>query len=453
MGKLSIVVPASNEEQRIGKLVDALLDWIRLERVEAEIIFVLNGTTDRTQDVLEGRMGPVSIIRIIRLPFAGKGLALREGLSVTSNDCIVFMDADFSFHPNQIPKLLRALEKCDLVIGSRRHAETVCEGRPPRYREMLGCSYNRLARLLFRIRCFDTQSGLKAMKPVLKNVAESVATDGFAFDTDLVVRAEKAGLRICEVPIQYRHMKGSRIRMKDILAMLSDTARIWLETRKTEERINGDEIAVRKFYDRLDGDTYFKASRSLFLPRRWWRNSKDGLIIKALETNTHSSRVLDAGCGSGVLASRISGSVNSICGLELGIQAVAFANQRSRLIKLRNADFVRGDCRALPFRDGAFTHVVCSEVLEHLRGPGKSVREFSRVLSSNGIAVITTPRTSVRWALLELIWTRLKRAIQEVHHRSMSELSLKTLLVTNGFGHVSTRPILLGCLTLARATR
>jgi len=452
MARLSIVLPVHNEENRIGRMVDILQDWICEQDHQIEVIMVLNGITDGTKNVLKEREVRASRIdiKIIELPFADKGIAVWEGLSNATGDYVVTMDADCSFHPNQIPRLLTALKNCDLAIGSRRHRETICRDKPPRYREILGFAYNRLVRLLFSIAILDTQSGLKAMTKVIRDLAQDADTDGFCFDTDLILRAHRRGFRVCEVPIEYVHMKGSKFRAKDIFNMLCDVARIWLEIHKRKKQIGYDETSVRKFYDSQE-DIYFGASHSSFLPRRWWRNSKDRMIITALELKDSSS-VLDAGCGNGVLANRISESARLVCAVDIGSRAVQFANKQRRLLGLDNVSFIRGDCRALPFRDQFFDRVVCSELLEHVRAPRRAVRELSRVLSLGGICIVTSPRNNLRWAMVEFIWTRIRREIQEVHHHAISETRLITILKRNGFKGAATWPMLLGCLTLAKAT-
>jgi ubiquinone/menaquinone biosynthesis C-methylase UbiE len=449
MKKLSLVIPVHNEEARIRTMVESLQGWMCLQRLQAEVIMVLNGITDSTKEILSESY-TWDMMKILELPFAAKGLAVREGLNAATGEYIVLMDADSSFHPNQVPKLLEALSGYDLVIGSRRHPQTICKGKPPRYREILGLAYNWLVRVLFGIGIRDTQSGFKAMTNVAKDIVEDVDTDGFAFDTDLIVRAYKAGLRVREIPIEYEHKAGSKVHLRHVFEALSDLLRIWLDIHKREKRVGRDELSTRKFYDSLEEGTYFKASHSRFLLRRWWRNSKDRSIVKALELKS-SSTVLDVGCGDGVLATTISGSVTYVCGIELGIRAVRFANNRKNLLRLRNVDFVRGDCRALPFKDRSFNRIVCSEVLEHVRAPRRALREFLRVSRLDGVLVVTTPKANVRWALIEFIWTRVRRAIQETRHYAMSELYLMTMLLNSGFELVAMKSLLLGCLILVKA--
>jgi ubiquinone/menaquinone biosynthesis C-methylase UbiE len=374
---------------------------------------------------------------------------VREGLSAATGDYVVLMDADCSFHPNQIPRLLMALQNCDLVIGSRRHVETICSGKPPRHREVLGLTYNRLVRLLFGISVLDTQSGLKAMTRTTKDLAQDVDTDGFAFDTDLVLQACRKGLIVCETPIEYVHVEGSKLRAGHVLDMLRSILRIWLEIHKRRMKISNDETSIRKFYD-SQKETYFRASHSYFLPRRWWRNSKDRSITHDLKLDS-SSVLLDVGCGNGVMINRISKSFKLGCGIDLSGPAVEFANKQRKLLGLENVGFVRGDCRALPFRSGYFGRIVCSEVIEHVKAPGSAIAEFSRVISPEGVLIMTTPANNLRWALVEFVWTRVRRAIQEVNHHAISESRLATILKCNGFNNVTTKPILFGCLTLAEA--
>jgi dolichyl-phosphate beta-glucosyltransferase len=229
--KLSIVIPAYNEEARIAATVEQILAWLRqTEWRPFEIIVVDDGSTDSTSAVISGISAAHQEVRLIsRRENRGKGYSVREGALAGKGEYLLFSDADLSTPIEEVEKLARWLKMgYDIAIGSRGLAESRIEVRQPWMRQKAGQVFNLMVRLLGVWGFRDTQCGFKLFS---RGAAESVfagqTIDGFAFDVELLTIARKQGLRIREVPVVWRHAGPSKVHMlSDSLKMFSDLVRV-----------------------------------------------------------------------------------------------------------------------------------------------------------------------------------------------------------------------------------
>ena len=213
---LSIVVPAYNEEKRLGPSLEKIRGYLAAKSYAAEIIVVDDGSTDRTADIagaaLEGRL-PCRVLR--RVKNRGKGFSVREGVLAAGGQVILFTDADLSTPIEELDKFIQRLEEgFDIVIGSR--ALPGCDIRVPQAapRQALGKFFNRLVRLFVLKGCLDTQCGFKMFRRAAAiDVFSRLRTRGFAFDVELLVLAGKLGYRVGEVPVIWCNSPPSRVRI------------------------------------------------------------------------------------------------------------------------------------------------------------------------------------------------------------------------------------------------
>jgi dolichyl-phosphate beta-glucosyltransferase len=213
---LSIVIPAFEEEGRIGASVDKILHYLAGKPFAAEVIVVDDGSADRTSDVarkaLEGRVP----YRLIRLDDnRGKGAAVKAGVLASAGRAVLFTDADLSAPIDELDKFLPRLDEgFDVVIGSR--AIPGCDIRVPqaRPRQAMGRFFNRLVRLFVMKGCQDTQCGFKLFRrEAALDLFTRLGTAGFAFDVEVLLLARELGYRIAEVPVVWCDSRPSRVRM------------------------------------------------------------------------------------------------------------------------------------------------------------------------------------------------------------------------------------------------
>jgi glycosyltransferase involved in cell wall biosynthesis len=159
----------------------------------------------------------------------GKGAAVRAGVLVATGRTIAFTDADLAYAPVQIGALLRDVESgWDMVVGSRRHANTTTLVRARRVRELGGRVINWLTHAVLLGHYRDTQCGLKAFRSDAAHALfERAQIDGFAFDVELFVMAERWGLSVTEVPVQVENSTRSTVNVvRDASRLVRDLFRI-----------------------------------------------------------------------------------------------------------------------------------------------------------------------------------------------------------------------------------
>jgi len=451
--KVSILVPVWNEADRIPSCMDRILSFVSTKAdMTWEILVCADGCTDATLDIANQYASEHNQVKVAYYPQRlGKGGGILHGSEIAAGDVIVIADVDLSAPPDQILKVVSALssEQADLVVGSRNMPGSTITEKSPTHRVFLGRALNFLFRLLFHADFHDTQCGLKAIKTtVFRDLRHDLGIEGYAFDLDLIVKAMKMGYKVIETPIVWGYRRGSKVgSLHDSFAMARSLMIVWLQSQKTEVLRPVDEHKLRDFYDSVAGDTYDRAVRSPFLPRRLWHEAKNRYILQSL---SKGQTILDAGCGSGVIIQPLL-EMGDIYGIDLGKGFAKFCQDRYGHSK--NAAFLLADARHVPFRTETFDCVICSEVLEHVYDPARALKEFSRILRPSGRLVLTTPNISIRWSLLEAIWTRVRHEIIEIGHTAFTERKVRYLLSMTDLEVLNCRTILLGCVLLLVAEK
>ena len=140
---VSLIIPAYNEERRIGKSLEQIFPFCNAQGYPYEVIVVDDGSTDETVALIRERFGDQPHLRILQQPVhRGKGAAVQQGMLQARGDYLIFSDADLSVPIEALPILLAELQNhCDCTIGSRRMAGSKIEVRQPRFRAIMGKSF------------------------------------------------------------------------------------------------------------------------------------------------------------------------------------------------------------------------------------------------------------------------------------------------------------------------
>ena len=215
---LSIVIPAFEECQKIGRDIEAAASFLEHEGLAGEIIVVDDGSQDDTTAVARRSAVPPDIpVQVVRYdPHRGKGCAVRTGMQRTRGDYVMFADSG-----NCVPyeHTLRGLEllksgACELAHGSRKLPESNIERRQVWYRRILSKAFHGAMILGMGLprNLTDTQCGFKIYRGhVARSLYGQCSTDGFMFDIEIILQAQRQGYRIREFPITWTADPDTRL--------------------------------------------------------------------------------------------------------------------------------------------------------------------------------------------------------------------------------------------------
>jgi dolichyl-phosphate beta-glucosyltransferase len=212
---LSIVIPAFNEERRLGPSLEALRAFVRRRRLRAEVLVVDDGSSDGTAALVRQRAKAFPGLRLVAQPRnLGKGAAVKAGVLASRGQRILFSDADLSTPLEELFPLQAALQAgADIAIGSRALDRTRIAVRQPLYREAAGRLFNRLVQLISVPGIRDTQCGFKLFQaPVAQRLFARQQVPRFGFDVEVLFLARLAGYRIAELPVRWVNSPETKVR-------------------------------------------------------------------------------------------------------------------------------------------------------------------------------------------------------------------------------------------------
>jgi dolichyl-phosphate beta-glucosyltransferase len=226
--RLSIVIPCFNEEHRLGRTLDDLFAWSRPRGAAVEVVVVDDASTDGTAALVTARAAAAPELRLVRLPRnAGKGGSVRAGMEAARGARRAFADADGAVPFADMERLEAALDAgADVAVGSRVLDPSLVDALF--HRRFFGFFFRTLVRWLLVRSVADTQCGFKLFTAeAAARLFQDQLLPGFAFDVELLGRAERLGLRIAEVPVRWRDQPGSKVRViRDGLVMARDVIRL-----------------------------------------------------------------------------------------------------------------------------------------------------------------------------------------------------------------------------------
>jgi dolichyl-phosphate beta-glucosyltransferase len=226
---LSVIIPAYNEEQRIGNTLRAIHAYLQQQPYSAEIIVVDDGSHDGTASLVRtfDTTPPICLLQNDRN--RGKGFSVRQGFLHARGEYLLFSDADLSTPIEEVETLLAALyESCDIAIGSRALPGSRVEVHQPWYRENMGRLFNLFVQALAVPGIHDTQCGFKCFgREAARAICQRMTTERFGFDVEMLYLARRLGYRVREVPVVWRNSPQSRVRVwRDSICMITELLRI-----------------------------------------------------------------------------------------------------------------------------------------------------------------------------------------------------------------------------------
>ncbi len=236
---LSIIVPAFNEEARIGDALRRILAYINEKIPSAELIVVDDGSTDSTIEVVERVFAESPSVQTKVFGYdknRGKGYAVRKGLIKSNGEIALFSDADLSTPISELEKLIEPIEneKIDVAFGSRALDRSLIGEHQPWQREQGGRLINLMIRKMTGLPFSDTQCGFKAFRMSrFRPLLDQMTINRFGFDVEFLYVAHRRGLKLKEIPVRWNNVEGSKV------SAVRDTRRMFnelLQIRKNARR-------------------------------------------------------------------------------------------------------------------------------------------------------------------------------------------------------------------------
>ncbi len=230
---ISIVVPAFDEQVRLGPSVTRILEFAAKASEPIELIVVDDGSSDETAGVARDAAAgfPQIKTKVIRYEQnRGKGFAVKTGLQAAEGDVTVFSDADLSTPIEEMSKLVDPIVAgdFDVTFGSRALDRSLIGTHQPWRREQGGRVINLIIKKMSRLNYLDTQCGFKAFKmSKFRPLLELMTIDRFGFDVEFLFVAKYHGLKLEEIPVRWNDVAGSKVSaIRDTRRMISELNQI-----------------------------------------------------------------------------------------------------------------------------------------------------------------------------------------------------------------------------------
>jgi dolichyl-phosphate beta-glucosyltransferase len=225
---LTIVLPAYNDEARLGPALDELFGYLHRRGSDARdgrpgsaelppvvrVLVVDDGSTDATRALVRARPELVDgELELLTVPHGGKGAAVRAGMLRAEGDYLVFADADMATPPDELPLLVEALSTSDAAYGSRIQPDgSDMRASQPGWRRLLGRTFHALASVWVVGPVQDTQCGFKGFhRDVARDVFARQQITSIVFDVELIHLVRRRGYTSAIVPIRWADRRGSRM--------------------------------------------------------------------------------------------------------------------------------------------------------------------------------------------------------------------------------------------------
>lgn len=227
MPSLSLIIPCFNEAAIIAGTLRAVTRFLEAAGLDFEVVVGDDGSTDGTDRIVLEAAAEDPRIRLLRAGHRGKGAILTRALLEGRGRVLAFVDADLEIDVASLPALLAAVEEgADVAIGSKiRHPDW--RTRPLR-RRLSTRGYNLLVRALLGSAIGDHQAGIKAFRAEpLRAILGGIDNPGWTWDTEVLVAAQRAGLRVAEVPVTTTFQRPSKVSLlRQPLEMAGEVLRL-----------------------------------------------------------------------------------------------------------------------------------------------------------------------------------------------------------------------------------
>ena len=401
---LSLILPCYNEAEHFLVSSKKILAALKHSRIPFEVIFVEDKSQDNTWELIQTflKNHPKEKLHVLRhQENLGRGQSVTDGIRVAKGEVVGFMDIDCEVSPDFIPQFVMKVQAGFAVVCGHRTYRTSLSGI---LREATSKIYALMVRVLLGTRLSDTEAGYKFFNskrilPILSQIQDK----GWFWDTEVMVRSERAGLKIAFIPVKFerRSDKTSTVNLyADTVKYLKNLWRFRSELRN--EVTKG--AAIDTFWQQKSS-AFTHQYRTIFgLPV-----TPVGLFLKIrfakvsnLMSKLPGKIFLDVGCGSGVFMREAIGNGRYAIGVDYSEKMLAIAKNNLALISGSQYRLLKADAGQIPLPDNSIDLLLSSGLTDYLTlsQTGKFLDETSRLLRKNGSAILTFPKMTSPFAFL-----------------------------------------------------
>lgn len=443
---LSIIMPAYNEELRIGKTLEEYLRFFKdkkrnNELKDFEILVVLNGCKDNTKKIVQQYL--CDELTLLDLEKAGKGLAIIEGFKKALNgkmEFAGFVDADMATSPEAFYNLFLNAENNDGVIASRYIKGAIVNPKQSIQRIIASRIFNLLIKSLFIMGYKDTQCGAKIFsRGAIKKIISKLTITKWAFDVDLLYHLKKEGFKIKEIPTIWSDKKYSKINFLKSgpfmalaiikLRILNSPFKFLVEIfdgifgrlKKTKNnliKIPDDNLKKMKAMNFREVGDY--CHKNFLIKWLFWKRLRT--MLSMTEGIEDVKRVLDFGAGSGIFMPTLAKNFPEVYSVDVDTSSLEYVKKMSGL---KNVKIIGGNNDdKLPFKDDFFDIIFAADVLEHFKDSSGIQKEFSRVIKRGGVLIVSGPTENILYRLARKYVYKQKKP--EDHYTDVYDVMKKT---------------------------
>jgi|SRR3989344_89967 len=227
---LSVIIPAYNEEKRIGETLKSIDEYLRRQNYEYEIIVINDGSQDKTAELVRGMESSISGLRLMdNKENHGKGYVIRQGMLQATGELRLFTDADNSTSMDHLDRFIQhIIQGQNVVIGSIAvHGHKVAPGSEPIWRRVLGKLGNLFIQIMAVPGIHDTQRGFKLFTAeAAKDIFPKLTIARWGFDVEVLALARKFGHKIKELPVDWKNDPNSTVGLRAYFQVLIETVTI-----------------------------------------------------------------------------------------------------------------------------------------------------------------------------------------------------------------------------------
>lgn len=389
---LSVIIAALNEAPNLYRLLPLLRESLEGMGITWEILIIDGDSQDGTQKVVEEAGA-----RYVCEKQPGYGTAICRGIREARGEYLLTMDADMS-HPTEFIKALwESRTTGDIVIASRYVPGGYAD--QPYFRYMLSQVLNRFFSRGLAIPVKDMSSGFRLYR---KNLFQGMAPTftNFVLLVEILLLAYAQGLQVREVPFHYQPRISGSSKAR-IIKFGRDYLRLFYRVWRMRNSVEFPDYDWRAYDSRI-------------WLQRYWQRTRHEIIMRFTPRFVSTC---DVGCGS----SRILADLPNAIGVDLRHDKLVFMRKTNKFL-------AQGDGLLLPFQDGQFECVICSQVIEHIpEENGRLIDELGRILKPKGFLILGTPDYGRwEWRVLEWFYGRLAPGAYADEH--VTHYNLQTLL-------------------------